>query len=107
MNPIIAQAMCDGSSMREYLQAFEFAKAFTCQYADTTGFLVLGLFVYGAIASSIYIRQDSLIIPFGMLLMLGGAVLSQMASLAIPVAVIVILVVPSAIVAVLYVRYSR
>ena len=107
IEPVILQQMCDGSSFQQYINNFEFVKAVTCQYADVTGFLTLGLIVYGAVASSIYIRTNSLIIPFGMLMMFGGVALAQMASVAIPVAVMLVLVVPAAVTAVLYVRYGR
>ena len=108
IDPMPIAAMCDASqSFADYLTNWEFVKAFTCQYANTTGFVVLGLIVYGAISSSIYIRTGSFIIPFGLLLMAGGAALSQMASVAIPVAVLLILVVPAAVMAYLYAQYSR
>lgn len=99
--------MCSGKSFQEYIFDAEFVQAFTCQYADTSGFLVLGLFVWTAVSSSIYIRTGSFLIPFGMLLMIGGAVLSQMASVAIPVAVLLILIIPGTATGILYVRYSR
>lgn len=107
IDPLPIAAMCDASkSFADYLTAYEFVKAFTCQYANTTGFVVLGLVVYTAISSSIYIRTGSFIIPLGLLMMLGGAALTQMASVALPVAVLLILVVPAGVMAFLYARYS-
>lgn len=103
----IAQ-MCDaGTSFADYLGNWEFVKAVTCQYGNTVGFTTVGLIVWGAVASSIYIRTDSMIIPFGLFLMIGGAVLSQMASVAIPVAALLVLVLPAAVTTYLYIRYSR
>lgn len=100
--------MCDPSKdFADYMLNWEFVEAFTCQYADTTGFLVLGLLVWGAVSSAIYIRTNSFIIPFGLLLMTGGAVLSQMAQVAVPVAVLMVLVIPSAVTAYLYWQYGR
>lgn len=99
--------MCTDKSFAEYMLDWEFVEAFTCQYADTTGFLVLGLLVWGAISSAIYIRTDSFIIPFGLLLMTGGAVLSQMAQVAVPIAVMLVLVIPAAVTAYLYWQYGR
>ena len=100
--------MCTaGQTFQERLLDWQFVEAFTCQYADVTGFLVLGLMVWAAVSSAIFIRTDSMLIPFGLLLMTGGAVLSQMASVALPVAVLLILVVPAAIMAFLYYLYGR
>lgn len=101
-------AMCDaGATFAENIQNFEFVEAFVCQYGNTTGFAVLGLFVWTAVSSSIYIRTGSFLLPFGLLLMIGGAALSQMASVAVPIAVLLILVVPSAVTTYLYLTYSR
>jgi len=90
----------------EYIRNWQFVKAFTCQYANVTGFTVLGLVVWGAVSSYTFVRTGSFLLPFGLLLMIGGAALSQMASVALPIAVILILVVPSAATAYLYLRYS-
>lgn len=100
--------MCDpNKDFAEHLLDWEFVEAIACQYADTTGFLVLGLIVWGAVSSAIYIRTNSMIIPFGLLLMTGGAVLSQMAQVAVPIAVLIVLVLPASITAYLYYRYGR
>lgn len=102
------QVLCDASdNFKDHLVNFEFVEAFACTYANQVGFLVLGLIVYGAIAGSIYIRTNSFILPFGLLLVTGGAVISQMASVAIPIAVLLILVIPAAVTAYLYASYSR
>lgn len=108
IDPLPLAEMCTaGTSFADYLGNWEFVKAFTCEYANPIGFTTLGLIVYGAVASSIYIRTDSLIIPFGLFLMIGGAALSQMASVAVPVAVLLVLVLPAAVTTYLYIRYSR
>lgn len=108
IDPMPIAQMCDsGATFAEYLRDFEFVKAFTCQYANTVGFATLGLVVYGAVASSIYIQTDSMILPFGLFLMIGGAALSQMAAVAVPIAVLLALVLPAAVTTYLYVRYSR
>lgn len=107
IDPMPLQAMCDASKdFADYMTDWQFVEAFACQYANTTGFTVLALIVYGAISGSIFIRTDSLIIPFGLFLVIGGAALSQMASVAVPVAVTMILVVPAAVTAFLYAKYS-
>lgn len=104
----VAGDMCDPSrDFASRLLNWDFVEAFTCQYADVTGFLVLGLMVWTAVASAIYIRTDSFIIPFGLLMMTGGAILAQMAQVAIAPAVLLILIVPAAFTAYLYWRYGR
>jgi len=63
--------------------------------------------VWAAVSSSLYIRTGSFLLPFGLLLMIGGGALSQMAGVAAPVAVLLILIVPSGVVTYLYIAYSR
>lgn len=106
--PLQSNGMCTaGQSFADRLLSWNFVEALACQYADTTGFLVLGLMVWTAVSSAIYIRTDSFIIPFGLLMMTGGAALSQMANVAVPVAVTIILVIPAAVTAYLYWQYGR
>lgn len=108
LTPLQVGSMCTtGQSFADRLLNWNFVEAITCQYADVTGFLVLGLLVWTAVSSAIYIRTDSFIIPFGLLMMTGGAALSQMASVALPVAVMIILVIPAAVTAYLYWSYGR
>jgi len=108
IDALVLAQMCDaGTSFAEYLNNWEFVKAISCEYANTVGFTTVGLIVYGAVASSIYIRTDSMIIPFGLFLMIGGAALSQMASVAVPIAALLVLVLPAAVTTFLYIRFSR
>jgi hypothetical protein len=105
---VIAASMCTpGKGFEERLLDWQFVEAMACQYADVTGFLVLGLIVWSAVSSAIYIRTDSFIIPFGLLMMTGGAALSQMANVAVPVAVTLVLVIPASVTAYLYWQYGR
>jgi len=104
---IVAQQFCDPSVRPwEYLTNFEFMKAFTCVYAASMGLAVFALIVYTAVASSIYIRTGSVIIPLGIMMMAGGAVITQMAAVATPFVVLLLLVAPAGGVAYLYYRFS-
>lgn len=108
LTPLQTGGMCtEGLSFADRLLNWDFVEALACQYADVTGFLVLGLLVWTAVSSAIYIRTDSFIIPFGLLMMTGGAALSQMANVAVPIAVIIILVIPASVTAYLYWQYGR
>jgi hypothetical protein len=100
--------VCDPSIAGwEYLVDFEFIKAFSCTYASAMGFLVIGLMVYGAISLSIYIQTDSVVIPFVLLLLTGGAVMTQVASVATAIATILLLCTGAGAITLLYYRYSR
>jgi len=103
-----ALQMCDPSmGFVDYLTNFEFWRAFTCQYANSVGFLTLGLFVYGSISVPIYLTTGSIIIPAVLLLLTGGAVMSQVAAPATTIAVIVILGAGAGALGLLYLRFSR
>lgn len=100
--------LCDPTmSFGDYMRNFAFIKAVTCTYAGTAGLLLTGLLVYGAVGLSIYIRTSSIVIPTVLLLLTGGAVLSQVAAPGVQIATILILVSGGGAVAYLYYRYSR
>jgi len=100
--------VCDpNTSEIAYLLNFEFIKAFSCTYFNSAGMLVTGLFVYGGISLSIYIRTDSVLIPTVLMLITGGAVLSQVAAPAIRVAGLLLVTVGAGAVAYLYRRLGR
>lgn len=100
--------MCDPSMAgHEYLANWEFMKAITCTYANAAGILVTGLLVYGAVGLSIYIRTNSVVIPFVLLLTTGGAVLNFVAPPAMAIATILLLCVGAGAITLLYYRYSR
>lgn len=103
----MASFCAGGASSVEYLTNFEFIKALTCSYADAMGFLAFALVVYGAIALSIYIRTDSITIPVVLLLVLGGAIMPQLAAPAAPLAVLGLLLAGAGGLTLLYVKYSR
>lgn len=100
-------SLCDPEkSGIDYLLEFDFVEAITCTYANSASLAIVGLIVFTAVGGSIYIRTGSLIIPFGILLLAGGAVLSQMAAVATPVAVLLLLIVPAGVIAYAYYRFS-
>lgn len=100
--------VCDpNTSEIAYLLNFEFIKAFSCTYFNSAGMLVTGLLVYGGISLSIYIRTDSVLIPTVLMLITGGAVLSQVAAPAIRVAGLLLVTVGAGAVAYLYRRLGR
>lgn len=67
--------------------------AFVCPYASPLGLLVVGTMVYSAFTLNIFIRTESLIIPFVLILLLGGTVLGQMVGVVGTFAGLIILVV--------------
>lgn len=100
--------MCDPNMTGlDYLLEFEFVEAISCTYAGVTGFGVLALIVYTAVGGSIYIRTGSAILPFGILMIAGGVILTQMAPIATQFAVLLLLVLPAGIISYLYIRHSR
>lgn len=103
---VVLQMCSPGQGFLDRITAFEFVEALTCQYADPIGMATLALIVYAGVAGSIYIRTDSLIFPFGLLLMTGGAVVGQLAAVSTPVLVLLVLVVPAGMVAYLYYRFN-
>lgn len=101
-------APCDAAmTFADYMVQFEFIKAMTCGYFTTAGMFATGALVYGGISLSLYIRTGSAVIPFVLLLLTGGAVLSQVAPPVITIATIVFLVVAPGVVAYAYYQYSR
>lgn len=101
-------AVCDPSlTLADHLINFQFIKAFTCTYFTTAGMLVTGLFVYGAIGISIYIRTGSVVLPAILTLLVGGAVIGQVAAPATAVLTVLVLAVGGGALAFLYRAYSH
>lgn len=103
--------MCQGisgvDSMIDALLNFHFVKAFTCTYAASAGFLVVGLLVYGGINLAILIHTGDIRIPVVLTLLTGGAIIPQVASPGVALVGIVLLVAGAGAVTILYYRYSR
>lgn len=101
-------AVCDPSlTLADHLVNFHFIKAFTCTYFTTAGMLVTGLFVYGAIGLSLYIRTGSVVLPAILTLLTGGAILGQVAAPGSTIVLVLLLVVGAGGITLLYLAYSR
>lgn len=101
------QAVCGaGKDFGEYMTDFQFIEAVTCAYIDTGTLAVVATLTYTAVAGSIYIRTGSMVMPFMLMLLVGGAVLTQMAAISTPIAILILLAVPAGVLAYAYYRYS-
>lgn len=60
------------------MEGFGLWDALYCTYATPLGTLLVGTVVYSGFGLNIFLRTGSLIIPFVLLMILGGTVLSQM-----------------------------
>jgi len=103
--------MCNGMSTQadamDALLNFEFVKAFTCTYAMSAGFLVVGLLVYGGINLAILLRTGDVRIPVVLTLLTGGAIIPQVAAPGVAIVAITLLVAGAGALTLLYYRYSR
>jgi len=108
---VILQGMCaeinTADDMVSALLSFEFVKAFTCTYAASAGFLVVGLLVYGGIMLSIFLRTGDVRIPVVLTLLTGGAIIPQVAEPGVAVVGIALLISGAGVLTLLYYRYSR
>jgi len=104
---LILQMCAAGKDGPGYIKNFQFVKAITCTYADPAGLVTVGLLFYGGIAMALTIRQGSVLMPVVLLLLTGGAILSQIAAPGVSIAGILLLVVGSGVVTLLYYRYSQ
>lgn len=101
-------ALCpSGQTGLDLMFQFEFIKAVTCTFAvPAGGVLVVGTIVFGAIALSSFIRTGSPIIPLGLLMLTGGAVMSTVAGVATTIATVTFLLVSAGAFAYLYYRWG-
>lgn len=108
MIPYVVLQMCPGDKAgHEYLTDFAFVEAITCTYANEAGFLVTGLLFYGGIMTAIYATTDDIRIPSVLILLTGGAILSQVAAPGLTIAALMLLLVGAGVITILYYRYSR
>lgn len=68
-------------------------EAFFCAYGSPMGEIVVGSILYAGIGLNIFIRTGSALIPFVLMLLLGGTILAQMFAVISSIAGIIILVV--------------
>lgn len=64
-------------AFRTAVENFDLWDAGFCGYATPLGELTVGTLFYGAVSLNIFLRTGSLIIPFILVLILGGVVLAQ------------------------------
>jgi len=111
ISPVLLQGMCTGvntaDDMISELLSFHFVKAFTCTYAASAGFLVVGLLVYGGIMLSIFLRTGDVRIPVVLTLLTGGAIIPQVAEPGVTIIGIALLISGAGVLTLLYYRYSR
>lgn len=77
----------------EAMQNFELWEAFTCAYGAPLGELVVGTIFYSAVALNIFIRTGSMIMPFVLVMLVGGTVLAQMMAIISSFAALIVLIV--------------
>lgn len=74
-------SMCDSSmTFADYIRDFAFVKAGVCPYANEVGFALLGLVVWAAVGISLFIRTGSFALPAIVTVLIGAAVLAQIAA---------------------------
>lgn len=104
----IVLQMCEsGMTFADYLHQFDFVPAVVCSYSNRLTLPLLAMMVYAGVAVPIYLRTDSILIPFVLLLLTGGATVGQMAGPAAGLAAVVLLLVGSGTFTYLYYEYSR
>jgi len=60
------------------MENFDLWKGMFCAYGAPLGELVVGTVLYAAVGLNIFIRTESVMIPFVLALILGGTILGQM-----------------------------
>lgn len=75
------------------MENFDLWEGLYCMYGTPMGELLVGTLVYSAFGLNIFLRTGSLIIPFVLLMILGGTILSQMLGIIGAFAGLIILIV--------------
>lgn len=86
---------------------FQLWDAVFCTYAVPAGAEVVGLLFYGAISLGIFIKTGSVIIPFILILILGGTVLAQMMAVISSFAAIIVLLGAPIVITLLVIKLDR
>lgn len=82
------------SAYDDYTQALmemHLMDAITCPYKDALGGPLAGTFFMGAIGMAIYIRTHSVLLPFILMLLIGGVFLPSQAAIGIQVVTLIIM----------------
>lgn len=75
----------------EAIGSLDLWEAGFCTYGVPMGEMVVGLLFYGAVGLTLFIRTGSPMIPFVLVLILGGTILAQMASVVSSFAAVLVL----------------
>lgn len=86
---------------------FELWDAVICPFAGPTSMLLVGTVIYSGIGLNIFLRQDSVIIPFVLALILGGTVVGQTIGVISSFVAMIILIVPPLIISLLIFTVDR
>lgn len=100
--------MCTaGQTGLDFMFNFEFIKAVLCTYSSPSGgVFVVGTLVFGAIGLSSFIRTGSPIIPLGLLMLGGGAILGTVGGVFTTIATVLFLVAAGGVFAYVYYRWG-
>lgn len=88
---MVLQLCQTGMDFADYLGEFMFVQAGVCYQVSRVGLATLGMISYAAVAIPIYLTTGSIMIPLVLLLLTGGATVSQMAAPGVSLAAIVLL----------------
>lgn len=106
--PILAA--CEGGKKGyEYVLDFEFFEAVPCTYANAPALgtvAAVGLLVWFGVGGSLYLRTGSVVLPFGLLFLAGGAILPLVAAPGVGIALLTVLLVGGGVVALAYHVFS-
>lgn len=103
----VLQFCSENADMADYLHNFEFFKAAACAYVQPLGMALTAMIVYGAVAIPITLRQDSAMIPVILLLVTGGATFSTIASPAVSLGTVLLILAGPGVITLLLYAYSR
>lgn len=99
----VLQMTCSTSDPLASAGAVEVIQAFVCTYAGSMSVVGLGLVAWFTVSAMTYVRTGSIIMPVVLMLLLGSAALTQLPSVGLGVAAVV-LVGSGAVIAVLAAR---
>lgn len=82
-----------GEMFQTAMENFDLWEAMVCPYGTALGMGVVGTMLYSAFALNIFIRTGSVIIPFVLVMILGGTIIGQMVGVVSAFAGLIVLVV--------------
>lgn len=87
----VLAACGDYDSYVDMWEAYAFRDAVACPFVDSVGALFAGLIIFGAINTTLYVKQESPVLPIVSTLLTGGATLPMVSSIADGLIVVVLL----------------